>query len=93
MSHTIARSTELNGGIGPNAMKIRGQASRVINGPIPAQVRKELMAAVKAGALGRIAKDGLLPEIFFHPDHKHGAIARRKAEAEYAVKCIATVIA
>jgi len=93
MTLTIARMTELDGGIGPNAMNIRKHATRVINGPMPARVRKELMDAVKAGALGRIPKKGLLPEIFFHPDHKNGAIARRKSEAEYAVKCIATVIA
>jgi hypothetical protein len=68
------------------------QATRVVRGRIPAQVRKELMAAVKAGALGHLKKDGLKPEIFFHPDHKNGAIERQKREAEYSVNCIAKVI-
>jgi hypothetical protein len=77
---------------GPNVQNILVQATRVIRGRIPAQVRKELRAAVKAGALGHLKKDGLKPEIFFHPDHLHGAIERQKREAEYAVKCIATVI-
>jgi len=93
MTHTIERMTELNNGIGPNAMNIRSQATRVINGPMPARVRKELMAAVKAGALGRLPKKGLLPEIFFHPDHLHGAKDRQKREAEYSAKCIAGVVA
>ena len=93
MTLTIARMTELDGGIGPNAMNIRKHATRVINGPMPARVRKELMDAVRSGHLGRIPKKGLLPEIFFHPDHKNGAIERRKREAEYAISCIATVIA
>jgi hypothetical protein len=93
MSLTIERMTELNNGIGPNAMNIRSQATRVINGPMPARVRKELMAAVKAGALGRLPKKGLLPEIFFHPDHLHGARDRQKREAEYSAKCIAGVVA
>ena len=93
MSLTIERMTELNNGIGPNAMNIRSQATRVINGPMPARVRKELMAAVKAGALGRLPKKGLLPEIFFHPDHLHGASDRQKREAEYSAKCIAGVVA
>lgn len=78
---------------GPNVEAIRAQASRVIRGKIPAQIRKELSAAVKAGHLGRLPKKGLLPEIFFHPDHRNGAIERQKREAEYAVKCIASVVA
>ena len=89
----IDRMTELNGGIGPNAMRIRSQGELVVRGRIPAQVRKELRAAVKAGALGHVAKDGLLPEVFFHPDHKHGAMERRKKHAEHAIFCIASVVA
>lgn len=80
-------------GCGPNAVSIRASAMRVINGPLFGQVRKELFAAVKTGHLGRLKKDGLKPEIFFHPDHKNGAIERQKKEALYAVDCIATVIA
>lgn len=77
---------------GPNAEKIRAQASRVIVGRIPSQVRAELRAAVAAGYLGHIAKDGLLPEIFFAPDHKNGAIERQKREAAHAIECIAKVV-
>jgi hypothetical protein len=50
------------------------------------------MAAVKEGLLGRLPKDGLKPEIFFHPDHKHGAVDRQKREALYSVNCIASVM-
>lgn len=78
---------------GPNVEQILIQASRVVRGPIPRQVRKELMTAVKAGVLGRFPKDGLKPEIFFHPDHKHGAAERQRSEAAYAVGCIAKVMA
>lgn len=78
---------------GPNVQNILCQATRVVRGKIPAAVRKELMAAVKAGALGRLRKDGLKPEIFFHPDHKHGAIERQQREAQYAIECIANVVA
>lgn len=85
--------TRINENYGPNVTQIQVQASRVIRGKIPAQVRKELMAAVKDGVLGRLKKDGLKPEVFYHPDHKHGAIERQKREAEYAVSCIATVMA
>lgn len=78
---------------GPNVARILAQASIVVRGRIPAQVRKELQAAVKAGVLGRLPKDGLKPEIFYHPDHRNGAKTRQQVEAAYAVSCIATVIA
>lgn len=76
---------------GRNVQNILCQATRVVRGRIPAEVRKELMTAVKAGALGRLRKDGLKPEIFFHPDHKHGAIERQQREVEYAIKCLSKV--
>lgn len=79
--------------MGPNVEQIRASATRVVRGRIPREVRKELMAAVKAGLLGRLPKDGLKPEIFFHPDHKHGAIERQEREAAYAISCIAKVLA
>lgn len=78
---------------GRNVEMILVAATRVIRGRVPREVRNELMAAVKAGVLGRLPKDGLKPEIFFHPDHLHGAVERQKREAEYAVKCIAGVMA
>ncbi|WP_421883216.1 hypothetical protein [Methylibium sp.] len=78
---------------GRNVSQILSQGTRVVRGPIPLQVRRELAAAVKAGVLGRLKKDGLKPEIFFHPSHKNGAIERQKREALYSVQCIATVIA
>lgn len=77
---------------GPNVQNILLQATRVVTARIPAQVRKELMSAVKAAVLGHLKKDGIKPEIFFHPDHRHGAIERQKREAEYAAQCIAKVV-
>lgn len=77
---------------GPNVAQILVQASRVIRGRVPAQVRAELRAAVKAGVLGHLKKDGLKPEIFFHPTHKNGAIERQKREAVYSVDCISKVM-
>ena len=78
---------------GPNVQNILVGATRVIRGKVPAQVRSELRAAVKAGVLGHLKKDGLKPEVFYHPDHKHGAIELQRREAEYAVGCIASVMA
>jgi hypothetical protein len=80
------------GDFGPNVEQILAQGMRVIRGKVPAQVRKELAAAVKAGVLGRLKKDALRPEIYYHPDHKHSAADRQKREAAYAVQCIAKVM-
>lgn len=55
-------------------------------------VRRELQRAVKDKVLGHLKKDGLKPEIFFHPDHKHGAVELQQREAEYAISCIAKVM-
>lgn len=76
---------------GPNVASILKQGTRV-TGRMPAQVRAELRAAVKAGVLGHLKRDGLKPEVFFHPDHKNGAIERQKREAEYSIQCIAKVM-
>lgn len=78
---------------GRNAEQIHAQATRVIRGTVPRQVRAELTAAVKAGYLGHLGKDGLRPEIYFHPDHKNGALERQQREAESAISCISKVIA
>lgn len=78
---------------GPNVEQILVQASRVVRGTIPLRVRRELMSAVKAGVLGRLPKDGLKPEVFFHPDHRNGAKERQQREAAYAAQCIAGVVA
>lgn len=76
---------------GPNVEQILCQGTRVVRGPIPATVRKELRNAVKGGVLGHLKKDGLKPEIFFHPDHLHGAMDRQKREALYSAECVAKV--
>lgn len=76
----------------PNVEQIRAHGTRVIRGKIPLGIRKELSLAVKTGLLGRLAKDGLKPEIYFHPDHRNGAIERQNREAEYGIACIAKVL-
>jgi hypothetical protein len=86
-------TNRINENFGPNVTDILCRATRVIRGRVPAQVRAELRAAVKAGVLGHLKADGLKPEIFFHPDHKNGAIERQRREAEYAIGCIAKVLA
>lgn len=78
---------------GPNVANILKHGSRVVTSKVPARVRADLRAAVKAGVLGHLPKDGLKPEIFFHPHHRNSAVEVRVRHAEYAVKCIASVVA
>jgi hypothetical protein len=89
---TNVTSTRYTAEFGPNVERILAQGTLVVAGRIPAQVRKQLREAVKARVLGRLPKDGLKPEIFFHPDHKNGAIERQKREAGYSIGCIAKVL-
>lgn len=86
-------ATRYTNAYGPNVEQILASGTRLVRGRIPAQVRKELAAAVRAGVLGRLAKDSLKPEIFFHPDHKNGAAELQAREAAYSGGCIAKVIA
>lgn len=76
-----------------NAEMIYAQGTCVIKGKIPAQVRKELMSAVKAGMIGRLRKDGLKPEVFFDPRHTGLARELQANEAVYAVECIRGCVA
>jgi len=75
--------------IGPNVERVRAQSIMVVRGSIPREVRRELSAGVKAGVLGHLRKDGLKPEIYFHPDHQSGALERQKRDAARAIQCVA----
>jgi hypothetical protein len=95
MISKTAREVSPNGysdAYGPNVANILAHGSRTIRGPIPARVRADLRAAVKDGVLGHMPKDGLKPEIFFHPAHRGSAMEVRAREALYAVDCIRKVI-
>jgi len=79
--------------MGPNVEMIRSEGIRVVRGTIPRQVRSELMAGVKAGELGRMRKDGLMPEVFFDPDLRDAAEAKRREIAIDAAGRIGAVLA
>ena len=75
----------------PNVEMIRSRGERIVKGRIPRDVRTELLKGVNLGLLGHLKKDGLKPEIFFHPDHLHTAKERQKIEAGYKIDCIKKV--
>ncbi len=76
-----------------NAERIYAQGTLTVTGPIPSAVRKELMAAVKAGMIGRLKKCGLKPEMFFDPRHTNLAREIQAGDAIYSISCIAKCVA
>ncbi|MCP4137531.1 MAG: hypothetical protein GY754_41575 [bacterium] len=78
----------------PNVEQIRCQGIKIVRGRIPREVRKELSQGVKENLLGHLKKDGVLPEVYFHPDQLHTANAVlkintfkvEKARAEFQFK-------
>jgi len=60
---------------------------------MPAAVRKELMAAVKSGEIGRLKKDGLRPEIFYAKGRQEAAVKWQNEIALKSIEAIAKVMA
>lgn len=60
-----------------NVEVVRMIGVREITNSIPRDIRTALNAAVKAGRLGHIKKDGLMPECYFHPNSRNVAMELR----------------
>lgn len=76
-----------------NIAIVRMMGVRLIRGRIPQPVRKALMVGVKRGELGRIVKNGLLPEAFFHPNARAHALDLRQREMRASVDQIKRIMA
>lgn len=63
-----------------NVLIVQMMGVRVISNRLPADVRKALNAAVKAGELGHIKKEGLKPEVYHHKNARAKALAIRERE-------------
>lgn len=74
-----------------NVMMVLFERVRVIEGRTPATVRKALNAAVKEGRLGHMKKDGLKPEVYYHPRFKNIALGARKEHESQALASILKV--
>lgn len=62
-------------------------------GRMDRDVRNALMQGVKDGRLEHLKKDGLRPEVFFHPNSRANAIAQRDAQVRKSIQAIAKVMA
>lgn len=74
----------------PNAQLLRSEGIRIVY-HLPREVRKELMAGVKAGHLGHLRKQGLMPEMFFRPDCEAAAHQKRLDEVHRAADALKAV--
>jgi len=62
-----------------NVMMVLAQRVKLVTSSIPANVRKALNEAVKAGELARVKKDGHKPEAYFHPTFEYLVAGERNA--------------
>lgn len=62
-----------------NIMMVFAKRVKLVTSSIPANVRKVLNEAVKAGELGRVKKEGHKPEAYFHPTFEYLVAGERNA--------------
>ena len=70
-----------------NVQMVLNERFRLV-GKMPRTVRTALNAAVKAGTLGHLKKDGLKPEAYFHPTFEYLAVAARNEKARAGVEAM-----
>jgi hypothetical protein len=73
-----------------NVEKVR-MARVLVVGKLTRDVRNTLNAAVKDGVLCHKKKEGLMPEVYYHPNFEHLANAERNRIAAGAIRAIAAV--
>lgn len=73
-----------------NVEKVRSQRFMIVT-KLPKSVRMVLNNAVKNGELGHKKKDGLLPEVYYHPNFEYLANAERNRIAKDSIDRISKV--
>lgn len=75
-----------------NVEMVRAARVRLVQSRVPADVRKSLNAAVKAGELCHKKKDGRKPEAYYHPNFEHLANAERHRVERETIEALAGVL-
>ena len=75
-----------------NILVIRIMGVRLIQAPIPREIRNTLDRAVREGKLGRISKNGLKPEAYHHPNARARAREEQNKVALEAIEKIRLVV-
>jgi hypothetical protein len=73
-----------------NIKMVRDERFRVVH-KLSRVVRKALNFAVKKGELEHFRKDGLKPEVYYHPNFKYLAIEARSKEVNYKIKALKAI--
>lgn len=76
-----------------NVELVRMMGVRIVSGSLDRATRTALMAGVKDGRLGRLPKDGIKPEAFFHPNSIWNAKDERTKIANAAIRALRAVCA
>jgi hypothetical protein len=71
-----------------NVEMVRALRVKLVTSKMPASVRRSLNDAVKAGQLGHLKKDGLLPEAYFHPTFDYMAKGERADHARESINAL-----
>jgi hypothetical protein len=79
--------------VGKNVHVVQLMGVMLVAGRIPRDVRAELMAAVKAGQIGHIKKEGLAPEAFHHKNARANALDARAKVVRESVASLVKVYA
>lgn len=74
-----------------NVLIVQMMGVRVISNKLPASVRKALNAAVKAGELGHIKKEGLKPEVYHHKNARPKALTERERVMRSTLQSVSKV--
>lgn len=74
-----------------NVMLVQLEGVRIIKGSVPRDVRNALNAAVKAGKLGHLKKQGLAPEAYFHVNARGRALAERQQIVDTSIEALKRV--
>lgn len=70
-----------------NVMKVRFNRLLVVT-KLRSEVRRALNAAVKTGELSHMKRDGIKPEVYYHPTFEYLAIAARNEAIRAAARAL-----
>jgi len=73
-----------------NIQMVRNERFRIVH-KLSRDVRKALNTAVKRGELGHMKKDGMKPEVYYHPTFKHLAIEARNKKFNAGIQALKAV--
>jgi hypothetical protein len=75
-----------------NVLKVKYNRVLVVS-KLPASVRAALNFAVKSGELAHMKKDGMKPEVYYHPSFRYLAVAARNEAVSQKIAALRAVCA